>query len=261
MAQTGPPEELQSLARGLAVVDVLARADEPLTLAQVAQGAGLNRAVARRVLLTLVEVGYVRSRGREFTLRPRVLELGQAYRESLRLPALALPHMRELVHATGQSCSLAVLDGADIVYVQRVAGTRIVDAVIHVGTRLPAHATAMGRVLLAALDPPALDALLTGEHLGGLTERTITDTERLRAALGRVRTDGYARVDGEFEPALTSVAAPVRDVTDRVVAAVNLPLSTYALVDGALPDGSLDRLLATAGQITAAAVAAGVEVA
>ncbi|MHB1290402.1 IclR family transcriptional regulator domain-containing protein, partial [Georgenia sp.] len=163
MADTGPPEELQSLARGLAVIDALARSTESLTLAQVAQAADLNRAVARRVLRTLAEMGYVHARGREFSLRPRVLELGQAYRESLGLPALALPYMRELVRATGQSCSLAVLDGADVVYVQRVAGTRIVDAVIHVGTRLPAHATAMGRVLLAALDPATLAGFLAGD--------------------------------------------------------------------------------------------------
>lgn len=258
MALDGPPEELQSLARGLAVIEVLAASEEPLTLAQVAQAADLNRAVARRVLLTLVEVGYVHARGREFSLRARVLELGQAYRESLRLPRLALPHMRELSRATGQSCSLAVLDGAEVVYVQRVAGSRIVDAVIHVGTRLPAHATAMGRVLLAALDEPHLEALLAGVDLPGLTPRTITDTERLRAELAVVRADGYARVDGEFEPALTSVAAPVRDADGKVVAAINLPLSAYALVDGRLPEGHSGRLLATAQQITDAVVAAGV---
>ncbi len=255
--EEAPTEGLQSLARGLAVIRALAAVDEPQTLAQVAQAAGLNRAVTRRVLLTLVEVGYVLSRGREFSLRPRVLELGQAYRNSLRLPALGAEAMGELVATTGQSCSMAVLDGDEIVYVQRVPGSRIIDAVIHVGTRLPAHATAMGRVLLAALDDAALDHVLAAGHLAGLTERTVTDPDALRAELTRVREQGYCLIDQEFERGLTTLGAPVRDGSGAVVAAINLPLSSYTLPDGKVPEEYVTALLATARKITDAAVAAG----
>ncbi|KAE8765415.1 IclR family transcriptional regulator domain-containing protein [Georgenia thermotolerans] len=255
--EDAPAEGLQSLARGLAVVRALAAAGEPRTLAQVAQAAGLNRAVTRRVLLTLVEVGYVLARGREFSLRPRVLELGQAYRSSLRLPALGEAAMAELVATTGQSCSMAVLDGDEIVYVQRVPGSRIIDAVIHVGTRLPAHATAMGRVLLAALDDTALEPALGPGRLAGLTERTVTDPDALRAELARVRERGYSLIEQEFERGLTTLAAPVRDAAGAVVAAVNLPLSSYTLPDGKVPEEYVDALLATAQKITDAAVATG----
>ncbi|MFD1506889.1 helix-turn-helix domain-containing protein [Georgenia yuyongxinii] len=255
-----PTEGLQSLGRGLAVIRALAAAGEPLTLAQVAQATSLNRAVARRVLLTLVEVGYVLARGREFSLRPRVLELGEAYRTALRLPELALGPMRGLVETTGQSCSMAVLDGADIVYVQRVPGRRIIDAVIHVGTRLPAAATAMGRVLLAALDDAELDAVLDRDTLEGPTSpampgRTV-ERAALRAAVEEVRRKGYCRVDQEFERGLTTLAAPVRDVTGAVVAAVNLPLSTYTLPDGQVPEELVDAIRATAAQVTELAVRA-----
>lgn len=259
-----PAEGLQSLGRGLAVIQALAAAREPRTLAQVAQATSLNRAVARRVLLTLVEVGYVLARGREFSLRPRVLELGEAYRTALRLPELALGPMRELVEATGQSCSMAVLDGAEIVYVQRVPGRRIIDAVIHVGTRLPAHATAMGRVLLAALDDAALDAALDAAvdraRLGGLTGRTTTEPVALRAQVDRVRREGYCRVDQEFERGLTTIAAPVRDATGAVVAAVNLPLSTYTLPEGRVPAELVEAIRGTAAKVTDLAVRARIAV-
>lgn len=244
-------EGLQSLARGLAVLRVLAAAPEPLTLAEVAHGAELNRAVARRVLLTLVDVGYVLSRGREFSLRPRVLELGEAYRASLRLPALALPVMRRLSRATGQSISLGVLDGAEVVYVQRVAGARIVDAVLNVGTRLPAHATAIGRVLLADLAPDEVADLLGPGPLEALTPRTVTDPTRLRGALAEVRARGYARIDEEFEQGLTTLAAPVVD-DGVVVAAVNLPLSTASLPGGQVADHLVEAVLAAGRGISAA---------
>ncbi|WP_127129162.1 IclR family transcriptional regulator C-terminal domain-containing protein [Georgenia sp. SYP-B2076] len=247
-----PAEGLQSLARGLGVIRALAQADEPLTLAQAAHAAGLNRAVTRRVLLTLVEVGYVLVRGREFSLRPRVLELGAAYRSSLLLPELGAGPMRALVGATGQSCSMAVLDGAEIVYVQRIPGSRIIDAVIHIGTRAPAHATAMGRVLLAALDDDAREEVLGAGPLPGLTEQTLTDAGALRAELAAVRERGYCRVDQEFERGLTTLAAPVRDEAGAVLAAVNLPLSTYALPGGVVPEHQVTALLRTADAISAA---------
>lgn len=245
-------EGLQSLARGLAVIRALADADRPLTLAQVAQAAGLNRAVTRRVLLTLQEGGYALARGREFALRPRVLELGEAYRSALRLPHLGAPAMRRLVALTGQSCSMAVLDGAEIVYVARVPGRRVIDAVLHVGTRLPAHVTAMGRVLLAALPEEELAAVLAGAVLEARTPRTITDVDRLRAELDRARREPWYRIDEELEPGLSTLATPVRAPDGAVVAAINLPMSSYALAGGDVPREHADALVRAAAEISAA---------
>jgi IclR family pca regulon transcriptional regulator len=251
VSDEGEPEGLQSLARGLGVLRVLAAADGPLTLAQVAHAAALNRAVARRVLLTLDDVGYVLARGREFSLRPRVLELGEAYRASLRLPALALPAMRRLSAATGQSISLGVLDGAEVVYVQRVAGARIVDVVLNVGARVPAHATAIGRVLLADLAPDERAAVLGPGPLEALTATTVTDPARLSEVLDQVRAQGYAHIDEEFEPGLTTLAAPVVD--DSVVAAaVNLPLSTASLPPWGVGPDLVEAVVAAGREISAA---------
>lgn len=245
-------EGLQSLARGLAVIRALSRSDRPLTLAQVAQEAGLNRAVTRRVLLTLRDGGYALARGREFALRPRVLELGEAYRSALRLPHLGAPAMRRVVTQTGQSCSMAVLDGAEIVYVARVPGRRVIDAVLHVGTRLPAHATAMGRVLLAGLADDKLEAVLAGASLEARTPRTITDVGRLRAELDRARREPWYRIDEELEPGLSTLAAAVRDPAGAVVAAINLPMSSYALAGGEVPREHAEALVDAAAEISAA---------
>ncbi|MPV37920.1 IclR family transcriptional regulator domain-containing protein, partial [Georgenia subflava] len=249
-APTGQPasEGLQALARGLAVLRALAGAPGPMTLAQVAQGAGLNRAVARRVLLTLAEAGYVLGRGRDFSLRPRVLELGEAYRSALRLPDLAVGAMRRLSAETGHSISLAVLDGADIVYVERVPGSRIIDTVLPVGTRLPALSTAMGRVLLAGLDPAELDA-----HLGSLPPGTgPVDGRALRAQLDEVRDVGHCRVDDELERGHIALAAPVQVTDGRVVAAVNLPLTVAALPGGHVRTRHAEAVTACARAVSAA---------
>ncbi|RPF28174.1 IclR family transcriptional regulator domain-containing protein [Georgenia muralis] len=241
-------EGLQSLARGLAVIETLAAADEPMTLARVAQSAGLNRAVTRRVLLTLVDVGYVLAHGRDFTLRPRVLELGEAYRASLRLPAIAVGPMQDLTRSTGRSSALGVLDGADVVHVERVAAGRIVDAVPDIGTRLPARTSALGRVLLAALPKGALRDVLRGGVAAPLAE-----DDELVATLAGVRAQGHCVVAEELQRGLTSVAAPVRDATGRVVAAVDLALTTVTLPDGRVPEDDVAAVRAAAEAISAAA--------
>ncbi|WP_341360849.1 IclR family transcriptional regulator C-terminal domain-containing protein [Georgenia sp. M64] len=252
MDPVAPPSEgLQSLARGLAVIEALAAADEPMTLARVAQSAGLNRAVTRRVLLTLVDVGYVLAHGRDFTLRPRVLELGEAYRASLRLPALAVGPMQDLTRSTGRSSALGVLDGADVVHVERVAAGRIVDAVPDIGTRLPARTSALGRVLLAALPEDALRDVLRG----GVSAPSAEDDDdgKLVATLAGVRAQGHCVVAEELQRGLTSVAAPVRDATGRVVAAVELALTTVTLPDGCVPEEDVAAVRAAAEAISAAA--------
>jgi IclR family pca regulon transcriptional regulator len=216
---------VQSLDRGLAVIRALSAAD-PQTVSEVARGTGLTRATARRFLLTLSDLGYADATAGRFALTPRVLELGYAYLSSLSLPQVAQPHLVRLVEQVRESSSLSVLDGADVVYVVRVPTQRIMAVTISVGTRFPAYATSMGRVLLAALAPDALDALLAGLELQPLTSGTVASVDDLRGVLDRVRRQGWALVDQELETGLRSIAVPVRSAAGVVVAAVNV--STHA---------------------------------
>ena len=157
-----------------------------------------------------------------FSLRPRVLELGYAYLSGLSLPEVAQPHMERLVAAVNESSSISVLDDSDIVYVARVPTRRIMSITLAVGTRLPAYATSMGRVLLAGLSDPQLSMRLDGMQLAALTPHTVTDPETLRDVLAQVRREGYAAVDQELEEGLRSLAVPIRDASATVVAALNV---------------------------------------
>jgi IclR family transcriptional regulator, pca regulon regulatory protein len=219
-------EFVQSLDRGLAVIRAF-DADHPeLTLAEVARITGLNRASARRFLHTLVELGYVRFDGRLFALRPKILELGYAYLSSLSLPEVAMPHLERLVERVHESSSVSVLDGDEVVYVARVPTRRIMRIAIAVGTRFPAFATSMGRVLLAGQSDDWLDGYFATAKLSAITPNTIAEPKRLRAELLAVRGAGFALVDQELEEGLISLAAPIRDAGGRVIAAVNV--STHA---------------------------------
>lgn len=220
--ETRPAHHVQSLARGLSVITAFGPQSPELTLSDVARATGLTRAGARRFLLTLVDLGYVRTDGKLFRLTPRVLDLGYAYLSSLSLPGIAEPHLEWLVKETGESSSMSVLDGDDIVYVSRVPTSRIMTVAINVGTRFPAYATSMGRVLLADLDEDALEDYLARVDLTALTAYTVESKEALRDRLEEVRGAGYAMVDQELEPGLRSLAAPVRNKDGRVVAAVNV---------------------------------------
>jgi IclR family transcriptional regulator, pca regulon regulatory protein len=213
---------VQSLERGLAVVRAFDAGHAELTLSEVARRTGLTRAAARRFLLTLVDLGYVRSDGRVFALTPRVLDLGYAYLSSLSLPDVAEPHLERLVAEVHESSSLSVLDGEDIVYVARVPTTRIMTVSINVGTRFPAHATSMGRVLLAGLHHSDLDRFLPTARLDRLTDKTLTSSDALRDELDRVRQDGYSVVDQELEPGLRSIAIPIRGTSRYPLAAMNV---------------------------------------
>jgi IclR family transcriptional regulator, pca regulon regulatory protein len=216
------PDFVQSLERGLAVIRAFGPETPQLTLSEVARATGLTRAAARRFLLTLTELGYVRADGRAFSLRPRILELGFAYLSGLSLPETAQPHMEELVAKVHESCSVSVLDGHDVVYVARVPTRRIMSVTIAVGTHFPAYATSMGRVLLAGLRAPALDGYLGSVEMEPLTRRTLTSREQLEAQLQTVRSQGYAMVDQELEDGLRSIAVPIHDGNDDVIAAINL---------------------------------------
>ena len=242
---------VQSLERGLAVIRAFGADTPSLTLSEVARATGLTRAGARRFLLTLTDLGYVRTDGRRFELTARVLELGYAFLSSISLPEVAEPHLERLVAEVHESSSVSVLDGDDIVYVARVPTSRIMRVSINVGTRFPAYATSMGRVLLAGMEPEELDAFLERAELRRLSARTITDEAKLRGELARVRRQGWAMVDQELEQGLRSVAAPIRDRGGRVVAAVNLSAHASRTSLDAVRRTLLPPLLATAERIEA----------
>ena len=212
---------VQSLERGLLVIRALS-SPEPQALSEVARTTGLSRAAARRFLLTLEQLGYVRQTAGRFALTPRVLELGYAYLSSLSLPEVAQPHLERLAEQVQESSSVSVLDGDDVVYVARVPIRRIMSVSISVGTRFPAYATSMGRVLLAGLPDEQIAAALARADLRRLTARTTTSHKALREEIARVRRQGYAIVDEELETGLRSVAVPIDDAAGKVTAAVNL---------------------------------------
>jgi IclR family pca regulon transcriptional regulator len=243
-------DQVQSFARGLAVIRALGSAPGPLTLAEVARRSGMTRAAARRLLLTLVEEGYARAEDRGFSLRPRVLELGWAYLSTLGLDEVAVPHMEQLVAEVRESSSIAVLDGDDVVYVVRVPTSRIMAVTIAVGTRFPAHATSMGRVLLAALSAGERDAYLHRAKLEPLTPHTVTDPVELGGILERVATERFALVDQELEIGLRSVAVPVRDRRGVTMAALNVSAHASRACVEDLRRRILPRVRDTAERIT-----------
>jgi len=241
---------VQSLDRGLAVIRAFGPDRERLSLSEVARATGLTRAAARRFLLTLVKLGYVRNDGREFSLRPRVLELGYAYLSGLALPEVAAPHMEELVARLHESSSISVLDGHHIVYVVRVPTKRIMTVAISVGTRFPAYATSMGRVLLAQLSDDELERYLAEATFERLTSRTVTNPARLRTIVRDAARQGYAIVDQELEEGLRAVAAPIRGA-DVGSAAINVSAHASRVSMGAMRGQILPALLETARQIEA----------
>lgn len=223
--QRSDPDFVQSLARGLAVIRAFDAEHPELALSEVARRTDMPPAAARRFLRTLEALGYVRASGRIFALTPRVLELGFSYLSALSLPETMQPHLERLSRAVQESVSAAVLADTDIVYVARVPTRRIMTVGITIGTRFPAYATSMGRVLLASLPEEAVASVLAQDPPRALTGRTIVDTDDLLAELGRVKEQGWALVDGELEIGLRSVAVPVHGRDGSVVAAVNVSTS------------------------------------
>jgi IclR family pca regulon transcriptional regulator len=213
---------VQSVARALAVMRSF-NADRPRqSLAEVARETGLDRATARRLLLTLADLGYVTGDSRGFELTPRVLELGYSYLSGLSLPEIAYPHLRRLAGELNETAALAVLDGDDIVYVALVASTRLATVRINVGTRFEAYATSMGRVLLAGLPEPEFENYLARLHLQARTDRTVRTVDMLRQEIDKARAQGWALVDSELEEGLRGAAAPVRNRAGTVIAAANV---------------------------------------
>jgi len=250
-AETDAPAEdfVQSLARGLAVLRVFDAENAEQTLSEVARNAHIPAAAARRFLRTLEALGYVRATDRRFALTPKVLELGFGYLSSLSLHDVVQPHLEALSRATGESASVAVLLDDEIVYVARVPTRHIMNVRITIGTRFPAFATSMGRVLIAGLGATERQALLAKATLPPLTPTTITDPEMLAAELDQVATQGWSIVDGELEVGLLSVAVPIRNGEGTVTAALNI--STSATRDSVeyLRSHHMPLALATAADI------------
>lgn len=244
------PDFVQSLARGLSVVTAFSAERPAMTLSEVSRATGLTRAAARRFLHTLHQLGYVNVDDRTFSLTPRTLELGYAYLSSTPFWELATSHLEALVDRIHESSSLSVLDGDEIVYVARVPTKRIMTIALSVGTRLPAYATSMGRVLLASLPPAELDEYLSRVKLLALTSRTVTDADTLRSRLDDVREQGWALVDQELEEGVRSVAAPVCDARGHVVGAVNVSGHAARTTLDHLRREFLPALLETADAIT-----------
>lgn len=213
---------LQSFARGLAVIRSFNASAPAQTMAEVAETTGLTRAGARRILHTLQTLGYVELEGRHFRLTAKVLDLGFAYLSSLPLWNLAEPHMEDLVQVVQESSSVAVLEGAEIVYVLRVPTSKIMTISLGVGSRLPAYCTSMGRVLLAALPDEEVLVRLRRSALVPNTPRTVTEIDDLMRIIAEVRQQGYALVDEELERGLISIAVPLRGQNDKVIAAINV---------------------------------------
>jgi IclR family pca regulon transcriptional regulator len=213
---------VQSFARGLSVIRAFNAERPEQTLTDVAGATGLTRAGARRILLTLQTLGYVEAEGRMFRLTPKILDLGFAYLTSMPFWNLAEPVMEELSAQVHESCSAAVLDRTEIVYVLRVPTHKIMTINLSIGSRLPAYCTSMGRVLLSSLDVATLDATLDASPLVAHTPRTVTGKDELKKIVAQVREQGWAIVDQELEGGLISLSAPIRNRQGRIIAAMNI---------------------------------------
>jgi IclR family transcriptional regulator, pca regulon regulatory protein len=245
------PDFVESLARGLDVLTVFGSDRPRLTLTEVAAATDLARPTARRLLLTLEELGYVRSSGGTYELTPRVVALGMAYVAALGLWDIARPHLQALVEITGESSSMAQLDGSDIVYVARVSVPKIVALRVDIGTRFPAVLTSQGKVLLGALTPDELTDTLGLPSRSGLALAVHRSTEDLLEELQQVRARGWALADEELAPGVRSVAVPVRDGHGAVRAAMNVTVHAAETPTAVLLDEHLPRLLRVAGDISA----------
>jgi IclR family transcriptional regulator, pca regulon regulatory protein len=245
------PDFIEALARGLKVIRAFRPREPVMSLAAVAGEAGLARPTARRMLLTLADLGYVRAVDGGFELTARVLDLGMTYVLSHSLWEVARPHMEALVAQTHESSSIAQLDGSDIIYVARVAVPKIVALVVTIGTRFPAMQTSLGKVLLAALPTEEADRVLAEPSRSGITPRYQPDAAHRAAELRNVRARGWSLTDEELAPGIRSVAAPLRDGSGRVIASLNVNTHAAETPVEKLTGEYLPLLLHAAGVISA----------
>jgi IclR family pca regulon transcriptional regulator len=241
------PDFIEALARGLDVIRAFQPRQPVMSLAAVAAAAGLARPTARRILLTLEQMGYVRAAVGGFELTPRVLDLGMSYVLSRNLWEVARPHMERLVSRTHESSSIAQLDGSDIVYVARVAVPKIIALAVTIGTRFPAMQTSLGKVLLAALPLAEAELVLAEPSRSGITARWQPSEAERAATLREVRARGWSLTDEQLAPGIRSIAAPLRDGEGEVIAALNVTVHAAETSVEVLTGEYLPLLLQTAG--------------
>ena len=246
-----PPSDsyVQSFARGLGVIRAFTAEAPAQTLTEVAARTGLDRAGARRILLTLAQLGYVYQEGRLFRLTARTLDLGYAYLSTTPLWNLAEPIMEELVAEVHESCSVAVLDGTEMVYILRVPTSKIMTINLGIGSRLPAWCSSMGRVLLSGLPEARIDEVLAASDLRPHTRHTVTDADALKRLIGEAKAQGYAIVSQELEEGLSSIAVPLLDRNGNVMAAMNISVNASRVSVAQMTRKLLPRLQAAAERI------------
>jgi IclR family transcriptional regulator, pca regulon regulatory protein len=243
-------EAMGGLAKGLAVIRAFTRDSPALTLSEIASRSRLPAATARRCLLTLAESGYIMQSGRNFLLRPKVLELGAAYLESMNIETLTRTHLEELASKTGDSASLTVLDGTEIVYVARASVRTLMRLEAHVGSRFPAYPTSMGRVLLSGLSKERLRDYFDKTSFTPLTEHTVTDRAKLQKLVEECRRIGYATVEDELAYGVVAIAVPVFDHSRRIVASLNSSSHSKKITRARLVRERLPMLHGVSAQIS-----------
>jgi IclR family pca regulon transcriptional regulator len=251
MRSSESPDFIEALARGLDVMAAFRGEPAPLSLSRLAESTGLARPTVRRILITLGELGYVRGDTTGYELTARTLDLGLSYLSGLDLWQFAQPHLTDLSRATGESCSIAVLEGSDAVYVARASVPKLVTLSVRIGTRFPASATSLGKVLLAFLDEDARDAALAEPSRSGVVPSRPLDRGALATELATVRQDGWVLTDQQLAPAIRSIAAPLRDGAGTVVAAINVNAHALETSVEHLREAHLPRLLKAAAAISA----------
>lgn len=215
---------VRAFARGLMVIDAMGKGSRRKTIAQIADSAALPRSVVKRLLLTLCEQGYAETDGKSFALTPRILSLGLSYLATQPYWPIAQPALEDLRSEVGESCSMGVLHGTEIVYVLRIPSRRILAMNLNIGSRLPAHLVSLGRVLLAGLSDGAWRSWVAAAAPRGGPVKAGAWARELREQIDRVQRDGYAWVDGLLDPAIAGIAVPVRDAGGQVIAAINVSL-------------------------------------
>jgi IclR family pca regulon transcriptional regulator len=244
------PSFMTSLARGLAVLKAFSDQRKSLTIAQISHRTGIPRAAVRRCLYTLKQLGYADSDSNNFTLKPKVLTLGYSYLSSTPLTVAAQPFLNQISRTLNESCSLAVLDDGEVLYVARSATSRIMSVALNTGSRLPAYCTSLGRIMLAHMPEEELDAHLAAAKLKAFTEHTVVSASRLKDILVQARQDGYVVVEEELEVGLRSIAVPVRGASGNVLAALNIGAQATRVTKRQMVDEFLPVLLQEARELS-----------
>ena len=244
------PSFMTSLARGLAVVKAFSDQRRAMTIAQISHKTGIPRAAVRRCLYTLKQLGYADSEANNFFLKPKILTLGYSYLSSTPLTISAQPCLNQVSRSLNESCSLAVMDEGEVLYISRSATSRVMSVALNAGSRLPAYCTALGRVMLAAMTESQLNDYFSECELRAYTERTLVSEEKLRVLLREVGQTGYAIVEEELEIGLQSIAVPVRGASGAVVAALNIATQTTRVTRHQLEHAFLPTLLNAASELS-----------